>query len=384
MTGFAAAKGSFSTTMDRDRQSIDGLGFRPLAVVAWWARQSSAGTKWGNRGGIGFWTGTETLSVAWDSADGETSTRTAQHADDAALLGLDAEKLGVTMRADVEFNEDGITLRYATRPSRPWMVHFLALGGSAVQSSRVGWISSQSEAPPARPKLSDSGLVLFASAPADSSIVERDLAIGFGAEGMRGRAAAGYRCPNGSRPGNVLGAQRCDTALLDWPGAAESNRFAYLQVEGVHARVGTDVSPAGVGSRYTRVGVRPEALLLFSWGLSPSPRIKSIGRLCIGGEAGDRSGCISWDDRNTKLRETATHVRSSTDHSLVVTDTRTGGIHALAKLTSIDDRGFTLDWINDGRVREFAYVALSGRDPRGRAAHTLERVLRLAGKGLRR
>ena len=140
----------------------------------------------------------------------------------------------------------------------------------------------------------------------------------------------------------------------------------------MRAIVGVDRSPTRPGAVVTRVGFRPSALLFFSWGLGASATPRGIGRLCLGAAAAGEAGCVSWDDRNVTSPETATRVRSSGTHVLVVVDTRTGGIHAQAELASVDEGGFTLDWtVSDGTAREFVYVALgaaaaSGRAPRRR------------------
>jgi hypothetical protein len=382
MSGLAAAKGSFITPTDLDVQRIDGIGFRPIAVVAWWARQASSGSSSGNRGGLGFWTDMDSASVAWASGDGETSTRTSRLADSVALLGLDRAGAELAMKVVVEsFDEDGLTLRYGLPHSESWVVHFLALGGESIDDAQVGWASSP---PPVRSRSSHPSFVLLAPVPPESGVVTRDLSVGFGADGTQGRAAAGYYCRDRAAPGDPTGSQRSDSATLDWPQErAQRSRYCYLRVDGLHARVGVDVSPTGPGTRYTRVGFRPEVLILFSWGLSPSPVWKTMGRFCLGGVSGRESGCISWDDRDGDPHETRTHVWSSTEHALVVADSQTGELHAWATVASSDDRGFTLDWTNDGKHREFVYVALTSRDPRGRVRRVLDRLPHPARRGWR-
>ena len=373
LTGLLAAKGSF-TTMGLEQQHVGGLGFRPVAVVSWWACQPTSGSSRGNRGGIGFWTDGESASVAWASRDGEASTRTSQLADRAALLGLDRDGAAPALKAVLEsFDDDGLTLRYATPPSERWTVHFLALGGSV--GGDVGWTTSPPASFPAREKLSPSPLVLLVAAPTELGVVVRDLAIGFGAEGAQGRAFAGYFCQDRDVPGGPRGAQRSDVARLDWP-EGHQPRYCYLRVAGVHAKVATDVSPTAPGVRHTRVGFRPEALVLFSWGLSASPLWKTMGRLCLGGVSGGESGCVSWDDRDGDTAETMTHVWSSTECALVVADSQTGALHAHATVAALDGRGFALDWVSDGKRREFAYVALAARDPRGRVRRAVDRLQR--------
>ena len=108
-----------------------------------------------------------------------------------------------------------------------------------------------------------------------------------------------------------------------------------------------------------------------------------MGRFCLGGVSGDRSGCIGWDDRDVEAPETMTHVRSSSDHALIIADSQTDGLHAHARLTSIDDEGFTLDWVSDRAGREFAYVALTGQQTRSRGGllHRIPRLLRTGRPG---
>ena len=375
MTRLAAAKGSFTTTTDCERQTIGGLGFEPVAVVAWWACQSTAGATRGNRGGVGFWTATASVSTTWASADAAPVSRTAQLSDDSALVGLDGAEPAIAIRARVEsFDEDGFTLRYLSPRTKPWIVHFLALGGPAVEDAQVGWTS-----PPPTKSWSDEGVVFFAPVPAESGIVTRGIALGIGARASHGRAVAGYLSPDGAEPGSVTGAQRSGTPFLDLPeDRSESDRLCYLLVKGLQARIGTDVSHAETGTRRTRVGFRPDAVILFSWGLRRSPQWNTMGRFCLGAVAGDRSGCISWDERDGDPRETLTHVRSSTDHALIVADSQSDELHAHATLASIDDDGFTLDWISDKAGREFVYVALTGRYNRGRVSGALARIRRLS------
>ena len=286
-------------------------------------------------------------------------------------MGLDRDGTAPALKAVVEsFDDDGLTLRYATPPSESWTVHYLALGGSA--RARVGWITQKSAQLETGAKSSQTPLVLLVPAPTESGVVVRDLAIGFGAEGTQGRAVAGYFCRDRDVPGAPRGAQRSDVARLEWP-EGHGPRYCYLRVEGVYAKVATDVSPAAPGVRHTRIGFRPEALVLFSWGLSASPHWKTMGRLCLGGVSGE-SGCVSWDDRDGDPAATMTHVWSSTDRALVVADSQTGALHAHATVAALDDRGFALDWLSDGKHREFAYVALAARDPRGRARRALDRL----------
>jgi len=388
VSAFAATKGVFATQSDVALQSINGFGFRPVAVIAWWSRQGSHGVEAGNRGGIGFWTRDASAAVAWRSADGARSSETGSLADCAAILGVEGVDEAVSMRADVaSFDADGITLRWRDRPSEPWLVHFLALGGALVRA-RVGSVSSSPSNGSKDVEGAGTGvdLLLLMPAPAETGLRAEGLDIGIGAASGKRQAAAGYASPNDALPGRVTGAQRSDCAAIvlngpgnpptigavrrhrghdlavEWSGSSRpTQRLCYLALEGLRVKVGIDISPATPGTRRTRLGFRPEALLLFSWGLAGSATPKQIGRLCVGGATERESGCVSWDDRNIEAQETMTHVASSIAHALEIADTQTGGVHAQAALDSVDERGFTLDWTeSDGKLRQFVYVAMSG------------------------
>jgi len=371
-----AAKRAFWTEGDIELQRMH-FGFRPVAVVAWWARLDEHRSESPNRGGIGFWTAEERAAVAWFSADGETTARTPRIADSVALIGVGDGEPAVTMQADLEsFDDDGLTIRWRQPPSERWIVHCLALGGGSLRAARVGW-----GAPPPGTALSvrdpTADLLLAVPAASDGVASEPELEIGFVAASRRRQAAAGYVADADAAPGAVTGTQRSGASIA-WPNRDRA-RVAYLALEGIRAEVATTLSPPTVGASRVRVGFRPQALLLFSWGLAPTDEPRNIGRLCLGGAAGGEHGCAGWDDRDIAAPETATHVVSSVDDMLIVSDTQTGGTHARAQVTSFDERGFTLDWTEaDGKLRELVYVAMGASEsrPAGRARRLAARISR--------
>lgn len=384
---FLAEKSVLTITGEREEVVVD-LSFDPAAVIAWWTRQGHHGIGFENAGGIGLWTKQATRSVAWISEDAQPAARVRRVADTSALLGLGRGTEGVTMRAELEsVGRARLTLRFTIAPREPWTVHLLALGGASVRA-RLGE-TDPPDTPRTELELDDlrPDLVLFV--PGTGPVAPPALEVTIGAAAGSGQAVAGYSVKHGSPPGAVVAAQRGDAATILPPADGDSVRVGrlrarsrhdaylefqgaardwpaalYLALEGVRASVGTDVSPRVPGLRRTKVGFRPEALLAFSLGLSPASRPRGIGRLCLGGATPKASGCAGWDDRNVKAERTSTHVLSSVEHLLVVADTRTGGVHAQAKLAAVDGRGFTLDWErSDGESREFVFVALGGRGP---------------------
>ena len=68
----------------------------------------------------------------------------------------------------------------------------------------------------------------------------------------------------------------------------------------------------------------------------------------------------------------------------MIGDTRSDGVHAQASMASIDTGGFTLDWENDGRRREFVYVALKAQERDRGTTGLIGRIARLGRSGVTR
>jgi hypothetical protein len=368
-------------------QVLRGLGFRPRAVVAWWTCQSGHGVAAGNRGGLGFWTSSGAVSVGWSSEDGAPEVRASQVTADAALVGFSADgtTLGLTGSL-ASLDADGLTIAWTIAPTETWIVHFLALGGDGLTDARAGLSTVDGAATQsALDSLeTDASLVLVAPARGGSDDVSRDGSIvGLGARSFSQQVACAYSVQSGATPGDVAGAQRhgvsivlpeldratCSgvlggrfgAATIQWsdpPGRA--HRVCHLTLEGIRVHVGVALSPTEPGKRRTRIGFRPDAILFFSWGLGAAQETKRIGRLCVGAaSARDVLVCGGWDDRNAEDSRTGTHVVSSTDEVLVVTDTQSGGVHAAASVCEIGRRGFRLAWAaSDGKTREVLFIAL--------------------------
>jgi hypothetical protein len=164
---------------------------------------------------------------------------------------------------------------------------------------------------------------------------------------------------------------------LDWEeGSSVPRQVLCLALAGARCKVGGGSSPATPARRAVRgMGFQPRALVCFSWGLAASAAASHIGRLSLGGAtSSSRQGAVCWDDRNTGDSATATHVQSSTEDVLMVSDTRTGGLHASATVAGFNRRGVTLEWTrSDGPRRQFLYVAIGS--PRRRRVALLGDLL---------
>jgi hypothetical protein len=294
------------------------------------------------------------------------------------------------LRAEVDFGEGGFSLR-VIRAEAAWRVHYLAVGGADVRAE-ARWVSAQGGPGEQRVALGlRPDLLLLASAalPARGAVA-RGLSITLGASsGPGAQVSAACASPDGAAPGSVAGAQRADAAIVSVTTGAELDALARvrerdehgftlhwergssvprqvlcLALAGTRCKVAAWSSPVRPGRRTIRgMRLQPRAFVCFSWGLGASAAASHIGRLSLGGATSHASqGAVCWDDRNTAESATATHVHSSSEDVLLVSDTRTGALHAAATVASFNRRRVTLEWSrSDGSVREFLYVALGAR-----------------------
>lgn len=405
MTTLLAAKGAL--TLEGTETRIQPTGFAPRAVLMWWTCQEGDGAASENRGGIGFAAvDGQSGAIAWISRDGAEVASSASWAGDEALAGLtDSDGAEPALRARVELT-DGAVVLHPSVNQQPWRVHYLALGGIAVHAE-TGWLAAPSGPGEQRLELGfDADLILLVSAAVQArGVVSRGMSVGFGAaSGLRMQAAAAFGSPDGAPPGAVGGAQGCHAAVLgltdrsridtlarlrrfdsegitiDWQQSPHPRQLLYLALGGTRCRVGAARSPAKPARvRTWRLGPRPQAIICFSWGLGPAADARDICRLSLGASASSTAtGSTSWDERDTPGPTTATHVHSSTEHLLLVSNTQTGELHASARLIGLDRLGFTLGWDHsDGRERQFLYVLL-GEGPRA-VVRTVRRLLRRRG-----
>jgi hypothetical protein len=396
---------------------IDGLGFRPRALVFWWSAQASWGSAPGNRGGVGLVADGGQSAVAWASHDGAEAIRASRWLDDVAIIGFEtagADRPDVRGRA-VAFDDSGFVLEWLTRPRTDWIVHYLALGGSDLTEATVFRFTSIDEGfqyvdgpkfPPdfvllvpsgaAKPGDRAEGVLVSLGVATDETsqavcaFQSRDAA---GAGESRSRqqtsAVAALAFPAaGDRAVARLVSTDSSGFTLEWSGeGTKLGSVICLALKGGRYKIGTDVSPKAPGTRRTRrLGFRPSALLAFSWGLRPSQEAKDVGRLCFGAAASRAQGCATWDDEHRAAPPTKTHVHSTDEALILVPDTQTGGVHAAAGIRAVDPDSFTLEWArSDGPAREFVYVAFgsSGAD-RPLRVRLLEALIRFVPFGRHR
>jgi hypothetical protein len=336
--------------------------------------------------------------------------------DDVAIAGFEAAGAQAPgVRGQIAaFDDDGFVVKWLTRPRTPWLVHYLALGGSDLDEAAAHRFAVAEEGPQrVRGLTFEPDFVLLvpsgvekAGDRAEGVLLSMGVATDQGSQAasafLSTAAATGGESRSSQRTGAVVALQTGEGAALgrlvstdpdgftvEWSGdVALLGSVMFLAVKGGRYKIGADVSPKVPGTRRTaRLGFRPSALLAFSWGLPPSTEAKRVGRLSFGAAASSVSGCASWDEEHRTAPPTKAHVHSTEEGLILVPDTRTGRVHATAGV-KLDSDGFTLDWQqSDGFPRQFVYVAFGSsaadRPLRVRLKEALLRRLRRRRGGRR-
>lgn len=378
------------------------LGFRPRALVLWWCRERSGGCA----GGFGFATdGGGDASTAWAADDALAPGVLCRSGSAAPLHFLDdPEAPGLASRGRVLFADHGFAVECDRGLEHPWLVHYLAVGGSDVRAAVRDFVLDR----PGSVAVGGLGFtpaaVLAAvGAGAKAGEPRSGLAVGFGAAAGLGNQVAGGFVSRAEGEGTIAGGAQSSGAIAIVPAAEPSGEIAahcrlvsfdpegftletmhlaselplaVLALEGGRFAVGL----GSASSRSTAVGFRADGALLFGTGLNATPHARDIGRLCVGGFShGGRAGCVSWSTLRRGAWPPEPRSRSAADAAFEVIDTTSGDLHARATLASLGRRRFALDWpVRDRNPRDFGYVAF-GTDRREPALR--ERLGRLHRNG---
>jgi len=377
------------------------LDFRPRALVLWWCQERTAGCA----GGIGFATdGGGDASAAWAADDSLAPGVLSRIGAEAPLLfHADPRTPSASIRGDVHVADRGFSVECDRDLEQPWLVHYLALGGPAVQGAAVRSFVLGATGDHAVTGLGFTPGVVLAALGAGSTAGEPQsgLAAGFGAAARQSDQVAGGFVSHVDARGTIARGAQCTDAIAVLPAAVSSGEIAALSrivsfdpdgftlettrltselplavlaLEGSSFRVGLGTA----SSRTTAVGFELAGALLFGTGLDAMSHARDIGRLCVGGFSRDeRAGCVSWSTRRRGAWPPAPRSRSTTEAVFEVVDTTPGGLHARATLSGLGRRRFSLRWVRDRPPRDYGYVAFGTR----LGKRTLRDRLRLLGHG---
>jgi hypothetical protein len=380
---------------------LEELNFRPRALVLWWCRERGAGCA----GGIGFATdGGGDASTAWGADDALAPGVFSRLGAEAPLLfHADPRTPEASLPGHVRFAARGFSLVCDREPEHPWLVHYLALGGSGAPSATVRNLVLDDVGTRSVDGLGFTpGLVLAAlGAGSGAGEPQPSLAAGFGAAARPGKQVAGAFVSQADAEQMVARGVQASDAFAVLPAATASGDIAVLSrlvsfdqdgftlettrlaselpLAALVLEEGSYAVGLGAASQAaTATGFDPAGAILFGTGLTATAHARDIGRLCVGGFSRDQSaGCVSWSTRQHGWPPEP-RSRSSPDGAFEVIDTTSGELHARATLSALGRRRFSLAWpARDAYRRHFGYIAFGSEPPE----HALRSRLRLRGRG---
>jgi hypothetical protein len=310
------------------------------------------------------------------------------------LLLENPETPSLCSRGHIRFTDRGFSVECDRASEHPWLVHYLALGGSDLHRAAVrDFVLSNTGTYAATGLGFEPGVVLAAVGAGSGAEPRSDLAVGFGAatrpsnqvaSGFVSRVDAGGTIARGAQfadaiallpaaapTGDIAALSRLvsfdrDGFTLETTRLASQLPLAILALEGGRYTVGLGAASA----RATAVGFPSGGGLLFGTGLNATPHARDIGRLCLGGFSRDRRvGCISWSTLRRGAWPPEPRSRSTVEAVFEVIDTTSGKLHARATLASLGRRRFRLRWpVLERPPRDFGYVAFGAerREPTSR------------------
>lgn len=377
------------------------LDFRPRAIVLWWCRDPSQGCA----GGIGFATdGAGDASAAW-AADDTLAPGVLSHwgADAPLLFHADPRRPEASCHAQIRFADEGFSFEYDRPPEHPWLVHYLAIGGTDLVSSAVHSFALDDTGtyPVTGLDFTPSAVLAAVGAGSQAGEPRSGLAVGFGAAARQSNQVASGFVSKADAGGTIVRGAQCTDALALLPVAEPSGDFAALSrlasfdqegftLETTHLTYPLPLAVLALeggaykvdlgtaSSRTTAVGLEPAGALLFGTGLNAARHARQIGRVCVGGFSRDQSaGCVSWSTHSRGAWPPQPRSRSSTEAAFEVVDTTSDELHAQATLAGFGRGRFSLSWpVRDRAPRDFGYAAFGTEVARP----TLGDRLRLLGR----
>jgi hypothetical protein len=404
--------GSFAKRAGTGTQVVSGVGFTPKAVFFWTGGATTADSGFENvdlQQCTGISDGVHSFCTAHRSGDGLTSSSTAHgYYATAAIVTVD---LGGTLNAlanMVGFTSDGFTLDWTSSVSADGiLIHFIAIGGAAVQA-RVGNIVSVNST--GNQAITGVGFepqsVLFLM-DASATTTLPNVSTGYGPNGIGWATASAQGTVDDDsvaplNPSDTTRYQRTDKCVssygsgITWEGAMSSldadgftinwtvarvANLGYLALSGLVASVGALTTPAATGTQHTALGFQPQAVLFLSTGQAASTSIQTQNRMSVGATDGTRQR-VSWSGDNNNVSPTQTARYDATTSVIVAaTPAAAGGSstkNAEASLSAFEDDGFTLNWTTvDVTTRQVLYFAIgadttSNRNLLTGSSHTVQ------------
>ena len=404
--GVSSSQGSFTKrTTGTGSQSVTGIGFRPVAVIFFWTRQTAQGFALSLNAGVGFASGPAneravSISAVNNSGRSDDGRRRSQSNAIIFLTG-GGPPTRVAEAGLTSLDADGFTLNWTTNDNQPYLIHYIALGGD-VSSAFAGTFNLATGT--GNQNVTGVGFkpdfVMFLwsyTENVDTNTSNSELGIGFAKSATERGALVNASRDNITNNLQKRWQQRTDSVILlldptNSPPSQDaiadfvslnadgftiniSNRPAastpifYLAIKGGNHSVGAFNQRGSVGTQsIAGAGFKPEELVLASFNLVAQTGIVPGGRISFGAaKSMTNRGGIWFEDKAIDPSDTNMYTTRTSAMTLATGNgTVASVVNAQADLLSFDTDGFTLNWTTaDATTRQVLFWAIgpSGNTP---------------------
>lgn len=382
--------GTFVKSTSTGSQEINGLGFRPKAVIFYWNRQTADGFASEQSSGIGFTNGPNderAVAIAEnDAADTSNAGRRKSASQSIIILNSGSPTVGAAAEL-TSLNADGFTLNWLINEASADIIHYVAIGGTDITNVDIGSFnvsgSTGSQSVTGVGFQPDALLTLHGNI-GDLDTNLSSSSIGFGVATSSSEQGAFTIGSNDGQAANAgkLSTQSTSAVLLnELPGGTDavadftsfdSDGFTinvsnapqytwqvfYLAVKGAQFNVGSFSQSVSTGSQdITGVGFQPTGLLTFGVNQVTGANRTAPSTFSFGTAQTAESQSGIWSEVDNVDPSDANMYSSS---SYILTHASSPStIDAQARLSRFLDDGFRLIWDTaDTTAREVIYFAV--------------------------
>jgi hypothetical protein len=383
------SKGSFakSNCTATCSQQVTGVGFQPKAVIFYWTNQTAEGFASDFYWGTGFSSGTsQNGSVSVWAEDNQPTSDTGRIGTNSYAITMQtANGTKVAQAAISSFDSDGFTLSWSTNNTSQYIIHYVAIGGSAITNAKVGSFTMTSAA--GSESVTDVGfkpdflMILSAQETNGANNSYGIINMGY-STGPDSQVASAFALEDAQGVADSWRWQVTDSALIGTNGVGavawnapissfDTGGFTYrkddppagdmptlyLALKGGKYKVGSLTQPTSNGTQSVVTGFQPTGVFMSSMNAVASPSVGSNASVSLGAATTTAEGA-TWAEDVDAADPTNTNMSTVTTKAIRLASSNST-TNAEADLSSVSSSGFTLDWTTtDATAREILYFAI--------------------------
>jgi hypothetical protein len=368
------------------------LGQAPKALLLWTAGKTNETLSAGFYYGIGITDGATSVALAMSTGDAVTTSSSSRRVASKIMTLVQGGEVTIAEADLSSTSVSSITLNWTINDGQPYVIHYLAIGGSDVAAKIVNWQAPPTTGPKAITGVGfqPEAVLHFHVGPSFTSAAPSSQANGLIGMGVMNKAGTQWAVQvadaSAFSPSIATRAQRTDAALymyhaptavlnkaasfvsIDPSGftlnfttaTSEASQVYSLALAGLQTSVGTFTksTAAAPASQAVATPFTPGAVFLSSYQIGPQTASVRESQCSWGVGAGDGTHeASSAIVANDAISPTAVDAIDKTSKAFVKMNAPP--LDAEADLTSFDASGFTLNWTtNDPVASQMCFFAL--------------------------